>query len=187
MAMEPEATRAFFDRYADFVIEFFDKIHGLYDLNMLTLHDDWGTERDTFFSEKMMEELVFEPTKRIIDHVKALGVVFELHSCGNITRFVPYMCQMGADLLQIQRRAVDIPKLKAQYGDKIGFNVSVEGLEAGQPMETQKRLIRESVDLYGKHGGAYTSVYAADPAELWETMAELYYYSREYYDAAYGR
>jgi hypothetical protein len=33
------------------------------------MHDDWGHERDTFFSEKMMEELVYEPTKRIVQHV----------------------------------------------------------------------------------------------------------------------
>ena len=80
LALEPEAVSEFFDVYIDFMISFFDKINSLYPLGMVTLHDDWGTERDTFFSEKMMEELVYEPTKRFIDHVKSKDVIFEMHA-----------------------------------------------------------------------------------------------------------
>jgi hypothetical protein len=184
LAMEPDAVKSFLNRYADFVIELFDLIWALYPLDMVTYHDDWGTERDTFFSEKMMEDLVFEPTKRIIDHVRAKGVAFELHSCGNITRFLPYMVAMGADFLQIQRRAVDIPAMKAKYGDRIGFNTGIEGLPpSGAPDSAQlTEMIRNTVGLYGAGGGYYASIHSQDPKLCWETLAELYAYSREYYE-----
>jgi uroporphyrinogen-III decarboxylase len=135
LAVEPDAVRALLDRFADFEIELFDLLYALYPFNMVTYHDDWGTERDTFFSEKMMEEIVFAPTKRIIDNIRSKGVFFELHSCGNIKSVLPYMVELKADFLQIQRRAVNIPELKQMYGDKIGFNSGIEGLVPGKNMK----------------------------------------------------
>ena len=188
-ASEPEAVKAFNERYADHVIALFDKLHSLYPVNSITYHDDWGTERDTFFSEKMMEDMVFAPTKKIIDHIHSKGVYFILHSCGNITRFVPYMIDMHADLLQVQRRAVDIPELKRKYGNKIGFNSGFEGLDFG--VETTKEhmteIIRKSVDLLAPGGAYLASLFSVnDPEMLWHTLGELYAYSRELYDEASG-
>ena len=185
LAVEPEAISDFFNRYMDFMISVFDKMNSLYPLDMVTLHDDWGTERDTFFSEKMMEELVFEPTKRFVDHVKSKGVIFEMHSCGNITRFAPYMIELGADLLQIQRRAVDVPMLKKQYGDKIGFNGMIEGIVPGASCTEEEIVaaVRSSVDTYAAGGGFYTGIPFRDPKDIWTSLSELYAYSREYYDA----
>ena len=188
MAMEPEAVRDFLMRFADFTIEYFDMLYELYPLNMVTYHDDWGTERDTFFSEKMMEEMVFEPSKKIVDHIKSKGVTFELHSCGNITRFIPYMIDMGVDFLQIQRRAVDIPAMKEKYGDRIGFDTGIENLQFGVPYskEEMASLVDHTVDVYGKSGGYFTSIFGGKPEDIWNMTAELYYYSREYYDKERG-
>jgi len=155
---------------------------------MVTYHDDWGTERDTFFSEKMMEEIVYGPTKRIVDHIRSKGVLFEFHCCGNITRFIPYMIGLGMDFLQIQRRAVDIPAMKKEYGDRIGFNVWPEGLVFGTqyPRDEHLKMIRDTVELYGSHGGAYMNIMERDPGRVWDVVSELYAYSCEYYDKERG-
>jgi hypothetical protein len=184
LAVEPEAVRDFLNRFADFTIEYVDLIAGLYPVNMMTYHDDWGTERDTFWSEKMMEEIVYEPTKRIVDHIKSKGILFEFHCCGNIKRFLPYMIDIGMDFLQLQRRANDIPGMKAQFGDKIGFNLSVEDTNPGEtyPKEEMAEKIRKTVDLYGKSGGAYLNIFAFHPETAWNITSELFCYSREYYD-----
>ena len=189
LALEPEAVLGFFERFADHLIEVVDLVCSLYPVNFMTFHDDWGTEKDTFFSPKMMEELVLPPTKRMIDHIKSKGAAFMLHSCGNITRFIPYMIEMGVDYLQIQRRAVDIPAMKEKYGDKIGFNTGIEGIVPGVkiPNEELIRRIRETVDIYGKNGGFYANVGDRDGEVVWTTLAELYAYSREYYEAGQGK
>lgn len=186
LAIEPEAVRDFLNRFAEFTMSYIDLITGLYPVDMITYHDDWGTERDTFFSEKMMEEIVFEPTKRIVDHVKSKGIIFEFHSCGNITRFIPYMIALNMDYLQIQRRAVDIPAMKNKYGDKIGFNIWLEGAEFGvkYTKEELTEKIHRTVDLYGPGGGAYINVMEPDHKLLWHMVSELYAYSREFYDGA---
>jgi len=182
-------VKEFFDQYVEFLIACFDTLNALYPLDMVTLHDDWGTQRDTFFSEKMMEELVFEPTKRFVDHVKSKGVIFEMHSCGAVMRFVPYMIDMGVDLMQLQRNAVDLPEIKRKYGDKIGFSASVEGLAFGVKHSDEDiiKAIQASVDLYCPGGGSYFGLFMPDPQQAWLAMTELYAYSREFYDKEQGR
>lgn len=189
LALEPEAVLAFFERLADHMIELVDLLCSLYPVNLMTIHDDWGTEKDTFFSSKMMEDLVYGPTKRIIDHIKSKGCAYMQHSCGNVTRFIPYMIDMGTDLLQIQRRAVDIPAMKIKYGDKIGFNTGIEGAIPGvtYSKDEMNQMIRNTIEIYGKGGGFYANIYDRNPEFLWHTVSELYASSREYYDAEQGR
>jgi hypothetical protein len=182
-ALEPEAVIDFLNHYADFEIALFDKIHALYPLDMVTYHDDWGTERNTFFSEAMFQEIVFPPTKKIIDHIRSKGVALELHSCGNITRFMPYILELKPDFLQLQRRAVDIPALKEQYGDLVGFNTGIEGLVPGETYDGEKlaEAVQRTVELYAAGGGFYSSVSGYSPEQTWIILAELYAYSREFY------
>jgi hypothetical protein len=189
-ATEPEAVKAFNDRFAEHVIGLVDKLCALYPVNVFTYHDDWGTERDTFFSEKMMEDLVFEPTKRIIDHIHSKDVSFILHTCGNITRFVPYTIAFHADMLQIQRRAVDIAAVKRKYGNAIGINSGLEGLEFGMEASDEqiRDFVRSTVDLYAPTGGYLASMmFMGDQERLWHSLSELYAYSREFYDNEQGR
>ena len=184
LLLEPEACAAFFEAFAEYMISFFDMLNELYPIDFVTYHDDWGTERETFFSEKIMEEMVFEPTKRIVDHIRNAGKVFELHSCGKIERFMPYMCDLGVDFIQIQRRANDMPKLKALYGDRIGFNAGLEGAEIDTRLTTEKMidLIRRTIDIYAPGGGFYPAAFASDPEQYWVMASEFYFYSREFYE-----
>ena len=181
---EPEAVKDFFDAYAEFSIKFFDAINALYPLDIITIHDDWGTERDTFFSEKVMEELVFEPTKRIIDHIKSHDVFIEWHTCGNVTRFFPYMVELGCDIAQVQRRAVDMPLMKEKYGDKIGFCSMLEGLNPSAPPTHDAFIeaVQKTVDIYAPGGGGYLMMFTADQEMAWDACAENYCRSREMYD-----
>lgn len=184
LALEPDAVRAFFNRFAEHMIEVVDLIVKLYPVSLITIHDDWGTEKDTFYSPQMMEELVFEPTKRIIDHIRSKGCAFMQHTCGNVTRFIPHMIDMNTDFLQIQRRAVDIPSMKVKYGDRIGFNTALEGSAPGAiyPKDELLQMVRDTVDIYGKGGGFFVNIFDRDPESLWNTICELYAYSREFYE-----
>ena len=53
----------------------------------------------------------------------------------------------------------------------------------GTTKETLIEEIRSAVDDYGAGGGFYSSIFATDPELLWEGTSELFYYSREKYDA----
>ena len=184
LLIEPEAVLDFFNAYSDFMIRVFDEMNALYPLDIVTLHDDWGTERDTFFSERVMEELVFEPTKRLIDHIKSAGVFLEMHSCGNVTRFFPYMLKLKCDIAQVQRRAVDMPKMKEEFGDKIGFCAGLEGIDLTKNITSAEYVsaVRKTVDIYAPGGGSYLMLFHPDPKLLWDGCAESYCHSMELYD-----
>ena len=184
MFVEPEASRAFFDRYAEWMIWWIDTLSALYPVDMFTVHDDWGTEKDAFFSPAMMEELLYEPTKRVIDHVHGLGKLYQFHCCGRVEKFMDAFCALGPDFMQLQRRVNDTPKYKALYGDRLGFNTGIENLERGRryAKEELAALIDESVALFGPGGGFLPAFYGADPEMLWNACAELYCASRELYE-----
>ena len=183
MALEPEAVRDFLDAFADFEIQVIDKVCKYIPVDYMTYHDDWGTERDTFFSEAMMESMVFEPTKKIFDHIHSKGITVQLHSCGKIERFLPYMVDMGVNTLQIQARANDFKAYKEKYGNKLALEVMI----APDPAWDKEQItnhIHEVVDTYGKGDGLVSNFMHSDPEMLWDGTMELYYYSREKYEEA---
>ena len=185
MAMEPEAVRDFLEAFVDFDCSLIDELCKYLPIDLITYHDDWGTERETFFGESMMESMVFEPTKRFFDHCHSRGILVQHHCCGRIGRFIPYDIAAGTDFMQIQARANDIPAYKERWGDKIGFEIAVRPEK--QDRESVIRAVRDTVDTYGKGGGLFSSVMARDPKVGWDAIMELYCYSREKYDAEQGR
>ena len=188
LAEEPEACADFINAFTEWEIALADKLFEKYPINLITYHDDWGTERDTFFSERMMEELVLEPTRRIVEHIKNKGAVFELHCCGCVGRFMKYMIDLDIDLLCLQSRANDLPGMKKEVGEKIGFFiVSDMILEPEFTSDDIRTLVRNTVETYGKGGGVYTVTLGPTPEANWEFSSEMYAYSREYYDKDAGR
>ncbi len=185
MAMEPEAVRDFFEAFVDFECTLIDELLKYLPIDFITYHDDWGTERDTFFGEAMMESMVFEPTRRLFAYMHSKDIIVQHHCCGRIERFIPYDIAAGTDFMQIQARANDIPAYKRRWGDRIGFEVAVRPED--QSRENVLREVRETVDTYAKGGGFFSSVAAQDPETAWDAVMELYYYSREKYDEEQGR
>ena len=188
MAEEPEAVRDLIAAINDNIIQRFDEIKKHYpSVNLITYHDDWGNEKSTFFSAAYLETMIYDATKKLIDHVHASGdLCFQLHSCGKIEAFVPHMIDMGVDMLQIQRRANNMPMLKEKYGDRIGMGCGLEGVELGGPALPKDVLlekVRNCIDIYAKNGGLYlTFMGAGDDEALWDMCYEAYCYSREFYD-----
>ena len=187
LATEPEACVDFFEAFIDHEIEHFDKLLAHYPpLAMITYHDDWGNEKDTFFSPAMLENMILEPTRRFFNYVKSKGVAVEFHNCGNINRFMPYIAELGPEFIQVQRRVIDFPAIKEKYGDKFGFCGSIEGLNFGEgipPKDELIKMIRHTVDVLGKGGGLYIGMMMMrDPEVLWHLSNELYAYSSEVYE-----
>ena len=189
MAEEPEAVRDFYFAHTEFEMKFVDLMCELYPMNMFTYHDDWGNERNTFFSERMMEEIVFDATKKLFDHMKTKDVAIMLHSCGKIERFLPYMVDLGVDFIQIQTRCNDFAMIKEKFGDKLGINMGIEGLDFTKPVDRDGLIaaIRGTVDKYAKGGGLYMSMMGVPDALMWDGIMELFYYSREFYEKEQGK
>jgi hypothetical protein len=181
LASEPEAVKAFFEAFIDSEIRLVEELTKYIPLDFITYHDDWGTERDTFFSERMMEEIVFDPTLRFYDYLRSKNIIIQQHSCGKIKRFMPYFAKLGVDFLQIQERPNDFEAYKREWGDKLGLEVMCP---TGQSKEELVANIHKFIDTFAKGGGLFGSVMAFEPEQVWTAAWELYLYSREYYESA---
>lgn len=184
MIEEPEASHAFFDRFTDWMIWLIDRLSGLYPVDLFCVHDDWGTEKDAFFSPNMMRELLYEPTKKMIDHVHSLGKLYTFHCCGKVDRFMDAFVELGADYMQLQRRVNDFPEYKRKYGDKLGFYAGLEGFDFMKKYteEELRQIIRDNIELFAPTGGYYPFLMARDPETMWIMASELYCASREFYE-----
>ncbi len=176
-AEEPEACRDFMMALSEHHVRMLDAICKYYPVDMILYHDDWGTERDTFFSPAMMEDLVYEPTKLFFDHVREKGIVNNFHTCGKIERFIDYIDELNPDFLQLQARANNLDRLKAEYGDRLGFDAVIRGMDE---QETAMNM-HAAFDQLGAGGGMVSTVFALGEDALWGGIQELYCYSRERY------
>lgn len=158
---DPEEVKAYANAVADYKCKLIDKIAEYYKPDIICYHDDWGTQRGLFFSPDTWRDLIKEPTKRIVDHVHSKGILFELHSDGDIHTLIPEIADdLGVDSLNIMKLN-DIPAMKKITGNKLVYNVFIDTqrldvLEAsgGLTEEKFREEIRNEIMTLGK-GGCY--------------------------------
>lgn len=125
-AIDPEGVRAYAEKMVDYKCALIDKLAVYYHPDVICYHDDWGTQRGLFFSPETWRDLFKEPTRRICEHTKNLGIAFELHSDGDIHTLVPEIVDdIKVDGLNIQK-INNIPELKKTTGEKVVYNVFLD-------------------------------------------------------------
>ncbi|NLW71119.1 MAG: methyltransferase [Eubacteriaceae bacterium] len=183
---EPELTLEFFERMADYKINVCKRVFANYGrVDGVLYHDDWGNNKSGFFSNAMFREMLFPPTKRMLDYIKGEGKFVELHSCGKNIQYVPMMIEMGIDMWSPQENLNPPDELFEKYNEQMSFTFGVRGLDKPEMTENEvRKVVRDFVDKYGKNGRVLASVFA--PRETPErgkwAREELHNYSLEYYD-----
>ena len=190
-----EEVHAFFERLTELYLDILKHVCDYFpDVNAIFFHDDWGSQKETFFSPAVVEEMIVPYMKRITDFLHSRGVWCELHSCGNNYKQIPNMIKAGWDMWAPQLMN-DCYKIYDDYGDQIiiatyPMNIpeEIQNLRSEQergeafaklPEEEQRRIAREYVHRVNKIGKPSSySFYASH----WLTPAvreELYVESRK--------
>ena len=117
-----------FDNY----IEYFPKIDGF------TIHDDWGSQKDTFFSPAVVEEMIVPYMRKVTDFIHSKGKFCEFHSCGHIYKQVPNMIAAGWDSW-IGQSMNDTQSIYKKYGDKIIIGVTPDLFDPAEVTEEEQR------------------------------------------------
>ena len=127
-------------------------------VDVVTLHDDWGSQRAPFFSEATIREMILPYFKRIVKFVHDNGMFFDFHSCGKLETLVPLMIEAGVDCWSGQD-INDYTLVKRLYGDKlILVDAPSIGLPQGKAAEDidEARLLAEAeafIEGVAKDGG----------------------------------
>ena len=126
------------------------------EIDGVLLGSDWGTQLDLIMSPQTWEAMIRPGEQREYDLVHGYGKDVWVHSCGNIVKVIPSLIEMGVDVLNpIQPEAMDIERLKADYGDKLTFWGGISTQRAvpfGSPDDVKKET-RRVRDLMSKNSG----------------------------------
>lgn len=128
----------------------------LTEIDGVLLGSDWGSQRSLLMSPDTWRELIAPGEKKEYDLIKESGKDVWIHSCGNIQGIIPDLINMGVDVLNpIQPEAMDIFKLKHDYGDKITFwgGISTQQTLPYGTADEVKQEIQRVVPYMSKNGG----------------------------------
>ena len=136
---QKDAVHAFFDKLTDLYIRIFDKFITHFPLiDSFYIHDDWGSQKETFFSPAVAEEMIVPYMKRVTDFIHSRGKVCELHSCGQLLKQVPNIIKAGWDAWGGQAMN-DTQKIYELYGDQILLGVIPTPIDVKNSTEEEQR------------------------------------------------
>ena len=157
---DEEAFAEFIEAYADYRIEQMEYIKKYLDVDFLMMHDDWGNQKNMFFSPEMWRKFFKEPERRMVKRCQELGMHYMHHSCGYIEPIIPDLVEIGVESWHGGAPVNDLKKIKAEYGDKLIFagGVDPQVTDTGHATEEEIRAeVRRVIDTLGKNGGLMIS------------------------------
>ena len=156
MAGEPAFARKLLKSIIEKNLVMLENILSLSEIDGVLLGSDWGSQRGLLMAPEIWEEMIRAGEQEEYDLVHAYGKDVWVHSCGNVEAIISSLIEMGLDVLNpVQPEAMDVRKLKAQYGDKLCFwgGISTQQtLPYGKPEEVKEEA-RAVRDLMSRDGG----------------------------------
>ena len=153
----PDEVHELFEAITEHKCKYIKILKKYFDFDIIAFHDDWGNNKNMFFSMDMWREFIKPCIQKVIDCTHEQGMIFEMHSCGYIKPTVGELVEMGIDSIQPLQYCNEVEDLKELYGDKIllsgGFNTQ-EVLERPGAAEDEIRMeVRRTLDTLAPQGG----------------------------------
>ncbi|MBE6037695.1 MAG: methyltransferase [Anaerofustis stercorihominis] len=137
------------------------------EVDMISLHDDWGAQRAPFFSLATAREMFVPILKKFAAKCKELGFIFQLHSCGANELLVP--AYIEGDVQMWNGMAVINDKLKYYntWGQDFVFGVDPPSIASDPNADPEDLEIaaKDFCETYIRDGKvhAVASVMRANP------------------------
>ena len=179
---EEEALEAFYTKLTDFHIELMKIAKEVYHADIITFHDDMGTQRSSFFSPTTFEEVMLPHYKRMNDAAHEMGLYVNFHSCGCVGNQIENFIAAGFDSWEGQDACNDKVGILGKYADELAqvssFSPDPEGKLTD---EEYVQAVKDRVHDYGKEG-RYIAWYRENNPERREKGYEtMYTESRKFY------
>jgi len=177
---QQEYVHAIFSKLADFYCELIGRLDDALKLDIVCLHDDWGSQRAPFFALDTAREMLVPYVKRVVDYCHSRNIWFHMHSCGKNEMVVPAYIEAGVDVWCPQPMN-DIVMLSEKYGDQIAFGWSPDPLPDDATDEQVYECAKKFVDMFkgNKRILAFTRTTAGTTDRLHKY---LYSITRELYN-----
>ncbi len=170
---QQDAVLAFFDKYADFLIDCIRHVKNVCNIDGVMIHDDWGTQNGPFFSLETARRMLLPYLKRVVDYCHSEGLYYEQHSCGNCTKLVSAYIEAGVDIWWPQPMNDFDEILKLAKGTRLHIAMS-DPVPMDMPEEEARKAAHEWFARYG-----YENITLEPVAANQAFYNELYKISRE--------
>ena len=179
---EEEALEAFYTKLTDFHIELMKIAKEVYHADIITFHDDMGTQRSSFFSPTTFEEVMLPHYKRMNDAAHEMGLYVNFHSCGCVGNQIENFIAAGFDSWEGQDACNDKVGILEKYSDKLAQVSSFSPDPDGKLSDEEYiQAVKDRVHEYGKEG-RYIAWYRENNPERREKGYEtMYTESRKFY------
>jgi len=154
MAIEPRAVHRLLDKVCEYRIEYAKRVVAM-GFKIAHHGDDLGAQKGTLFSKKMFHEFVLPRLKACWEPYNKAGIPICMHSCGDLTDFIPDLLEIGLKVLEPVQPVMDLSRLKREFGKDLVFWGGIETqnlLPFGTPEQVRK-MVRETIRTLGKGGG----------------------------------
>ena len=173
---EKEAVHRFFRAVTDSRKKYLAQVKKWFNPDVVTLSDDWGSQRAEFFSVSTAREMIMPYLQELCSYAHQLGILVDLHCCGFVESFVPLFIEEGFDSWGGQALNGKA-KLKAQYGDQMVFT---HGLYL--PKNAKDAEIRAAAESFVSGIGADNRVFYNDQYIDPRAHRLIYELSRKQFD-----
>lgn len=165
--LEPEKIEYLLDRIMEIDIRIIENISSRFPgrIHGLNFSEDWGTERSTFISVPLFDQ-VFKPRyQKIFDACREAGWDVWMHSCGKINDFIPSLIDVGVSSLNMFQPNVNgIEEIGRQFAGKICFHTCCDiqtTLVSGTDEEIEAEA-EKLVRLWGTPKGGFVAINYGD-------------------------
>ena len=149
---DPDLVKEIHRRFSEWTVKVLENLNKL-DLDFYWAFDDHADTKMPWINMEMYEEFFYPYQKMVAD---AMRKPWALHSDGNIFPLLDGLLKLGMNAIHpIQPAAMDIGKMKSQYGSKVCLigNIDLDyTLTLGTPDEVE-REVKERIAVAGKGGG----------------------------------
>ena len=136
------AVKDLFARLSGLYIKILDKYLDYFpQIDLFCIHDDWGSQKETFFSPATAEEMIVPYMRLVTDFLHSKGKYCELHSCGQLLKQVPNIIAAGWDSWTPQAMN-DTQKIYDLYGDRLLVGVIPDSLDPNASENVQREAAR---------------------------------------------
>ena len=147
---QTDAVKALFERLSELMIKIIGKYFEYFpQIGAFTINDDWGSQRETFFSPAMVAEMIVPYMRSVTDFIHSNNRFCDLHSCGLLYKQIPNMIDAGWDSWSPQLVINDSQQLHDAYGDKIIIGAIPAPFDPETTSEDEQRAIaRDYADKF---------------------------------------
>jgi len=166
--LEPDFAKQLLDGILEYNLQIIDAALR-YDIDGFYFGDDYGQQNGLIMSPETWRKFIRPGLARMFEKVKSAGKVVALHSCGNISRILGDLIDIGLDIYQtVQPEVYDLKKLKTDFGNKLTFwgGISTQQtLPFVSPFELRD-IVKKTIAIMADKGGYIAGPTHRIPADV---------------------